>query len=705
MNDRMDLPKACAWNWPPTALFFGLRRSAAPPVGGSEDPRTQRTALVPARRCSGGSLSLLALIALATLALAAPAALPGQDEAAAEAEGRDGSAPETVFYETATVRARALDGATASVQVVEARDLEGLAVRDAAEALRLVPGAWVLGNDSSAALAGVSLRGGDANFSLVLIDGVPMADSTDQYGGAFPLGSVGAAEIERLEVVRGPLSSFYGSSSLAGAVQLITAAPRDEAPFLGWSAHAGDHDHLSGRLSWGRAGESSHGSINAAVREERGRVGEDALEQQTLSARWGRNLGEASALRLSGRFSDWRADDYPDGSGGPIFGSGDLRESDHGDLGLAATVDLGAGKAWRHTLRSTLYEHALDRDSPPIVPVVPPISESTDFNDLRVAWTGAFAPAGGAPYEIGLGVEGLAEEGRNRSLLLLPPYFGGPLAGDYLIERERAGAFAEWRWGRGGFVAEIGARADFFEGEGEEFSPRVGLRYAPGGASWSVRASAGEAFKLPSLYALATPRAIGGNPDLQAETSAGADLGVEFRARVGAERGGSLRGGVTLFSNRFENLIDFDFDTFQIVNRSKVDAEGLEAFLVWNPSARVEVDVRATSQDTEDLATGRPLRRRPDLYGGIGVRVDVSESVRLGFEARHTGSYLDEQIPAPFRTSVAGRDLVGLSLAWQAAERWRVSLRADNAFDESYETQVGFPGPERSVRIGVRYGQ
>lgn len=641
-------------------------------------------------------------IALATLAMLAPPVLPAQDEAAAPPEGADqgSAAAETVFYETATVRARALEGATASVQVVDAEDLEHLAVRDAAEALRLVPGAWVLGNDASAALAGVSLRGGDANFSLVLIDGVPMADSTDQYGGAFPLGSVGAAEIERLEVVRGPLSSFYGSSSLAGAVQLITAAPRDEAPFLGWSAHAGDHDHLSGRLSWGRAGESSHGSINAAVREEQGRVGEDALEQGTLGARWGRSLGEASAFRLSARFSDWRADDYPDGSGGPVFGSGELRESDHRDLGLAATVDFGAGDAWRHTLRSTFYEHALDRTSPPIVPVVPPIDESTEFDDLRVAWTGAFAPAGGAPYDVSLGVEGLAEEGRNRSLLLLPPYFGGPLAGDYLIERERAGAFAEWRWNRGGFVAELGARADFFEGEGEEVSPRVGLRYSPDGGAWSVRASAGEAFKLPSLYALATPRAIGGNPNLEAETSAGADLGVEFRAA-----GGAARGGLTLFSNRFENLIDFDFDTFQIVNRSKVDAEGVEAFLVWNPSARVGVDVRLTSQDTEDLETGRTLRRRPDLYGGIGLRVDLSESVRLGVEARHAGDYLDEQIPARFRTSVAARDLVGLSLAWQAADRWRISLRADNAFDESYETQVGFPGPERSLRIGIRYGQ
>ena len=648
------------------------------------------------RSCRGRSWVYLAALPLAFVTGAA-----GQEAGEpAKTAGENGDeTPAAVYYETATVRARALDLATASVQVVEADDLEHLAIRDAADALRLVPGAWVLGNDSSAALAGASLRGGDANFTLVLIDGVPMADSTDQYGGAFPLGSVGAAEIERLEVVRGPLSSFYGSSSLAGAIQLITAAPRDEAPFLGASADLGDHDHQSGRLSWGRAGESSDGSIGAAFREEAGRVGDDALEQQTLNGRWGRNLGAASALRLSARLADWQTDDYGDGSGGPVFGSGELRSSDHRDLGLAATVDIGAGAAWSHMLRSSFYEHTLDRNSPPIIPLVPPITESTEFSDLRVAWTGAFSPAGGAPYEFSLGVEGLTEEGRNRSLLLLPPFFGGPLHGDYLIERDRAGVFAEWRWRRGDFVAEVGGRADFFEGEGNEFSPRVGLLYAPEGGSWSVRASAGEAFKLPSFFALASPRAIGGNPDLDAETSVGADLGFEARSTDG-----SLRWGVTAFVNRFEGLIDFDFEAFLNVNRNKVDAEGLEGLLVWRPSPRVMLDVALTAQNTEDRATGRPLRRRPELYGGVGLRVDLSEAVRLGLEARHAGSYLDEQIPAPWRTEVDGRTLAGLTLAWRAAERWRVTMRADNVLDESYETQVGFPGSGRSVRIGVRYG-
>ena len=640
----------------------------------------------------------------AMLPFAFVAGAAGQDAGEPAEDGAERAAPPAAtYYETATVRARSIDTATASVQVIERDDLADLAAADASEALRLVPGAYVLGNDSSAAVAGASLRGGDGNFTLVLIDGVPVNDSTDQYGGAFPLGSVGAAEVERLEVVRGPLSSFYGSSSLGGAIQLITSAPRGSAPFLGWNADGGSHDHRSGRLSWGRAGESSAGGIGAAFREEQGRVGDDRLDQASLSGRWQRQFGGNSAFRLTGRTADWQADDYPDGSGGPVFGSGDLRWSDHREVGLAATVDLNAGGRFSQFLRSTWFQHRMERDSPPIGFQVPPWTEDTDFQDLRLSWIGTVVPEGES--EVSFGAEALAEEGRNTSLLLLPDFFGGPLAGNYSIDRERVGLFGDWRWSRGGLVAELGLRADLLQGRGarggrEELSPRAGLRYAPDGARWSLRASAGRAFKLPSFFAMASPRAIGGNPDLDAETSVGADFGFEGRSADG-----SLRWGLTAFANRFEGLIDFDFEAFLNVNRNEVNVEGLEGMLVWRPSSRVALDVALTAQDTEDRATGRPLRRRPDLYGGVGLRVDLNQAVRLGIEARHADSYLDEQIPAPFRTTVDPRTLAGLTLAWQASERWRLTLRADNALDESYETQVGFPGPERSVRIGVRYGR
>ncbi len=645
--------------------------------------------------------------ALAVLLLSVAAASAEQQDAAEEQPAErpePAPPPAAAYYETATVRARHLESATAAVQVIDRGELADLAAADAAEALRLAPGAHVLGNDSSAAVAAASLRGGDGNFTLVLIDGVPVNDSTDQYGGAFPLGSVGTAAIERVEVVRGPLSSFYGSSSLGGAIQLITAEAPGAAPFLEWSGAAGSHDHRSGRLSWGRAGQVSSGTIGAALREERGRVGDDRLDQAALNGRWQRQLGQDSAFRLSTRAADWQTDDYPDGSGGPLLGSGGLRSSDHRELGVAATLDLDAGGGFSQFLRSTWFGHRVERSSPAIGRLVPPSTEDTDFRDLRLSWIGTLRPAGGAA-EFSFGAEGLVEEGRNTSFLLLPVNFGGPLAGDYALDRERFGVFGEWRWTRGALVAELGLRADLLEGRGarsgrEELGSRAGLRYAPDGGRWSLRASVGRAFKLPSMFALASPRAIGGNPDLDPETGVGADLGIEGRSADG-----TLRWGMTAFANRFDGLIDFDFEAFSNVNRNEVDVEGFEGTLGWRPSSRVGLDVALTVQDTEDRATGRPLRRRPELYGGVGLRVDVHEALRLGLDLRHAGSILDEQIPAPFRTSVDGRTLAGLTLAWRASERWRFTMRADNAFDVSYETQVGFPGPERSLRIGVRYGR
>ena len=181
-------------------------------------------------------------------------------------EGGAGERPPTAtYYETATVRARSLDTATASVQVIDRDDLADLAAGDAAEALRLAPGAFILGNDSSAALAGVSLRGGDANFTLVLIDGVPDGnDSTDQYGGAFPLGSIGAAE-DRASRGRARSAVLVLRLEFAGRRRAPDHLPRraDRAPFL-WAGPPTwvDHDHRnSGRLSWGRAGESSDGRV------------------------------------------------------------------------------------------------------------------------------------------------------------------------------------------------------------------------------------------------------------------------------------------------------------------------------------------------------------------------------------------------------------------------------------------------------------
>src|SRR5437773_8230634 len=137
--------------------------------------------------------------------------------ASGEAEDR-----KPVFYETATVVARPLPSASASVTVVEAAEIEASGARSVGELLQGMPGLHVLRSGGRGGVTYAGIRGGDPNFTLVLLDGVPLNDSTDPQGGAVNLEELPAALVERLEVVRGPLCSFYGPSGLAGVVQLFT---------------------------------------------------------------------------------------------------------------------------------------------------------------------------------------------------------------------------------------------------------------------------------------------------------------------------------------------------------------------------------------------------------------------------------------------------------------------------------------------------
>src|SRR3954453_12846224 len=158
----------------------------------------------------------------------------------------------------------------------------------------------------------------------------------------------------------------------------------------------------------------------------------------------------------------------------------------------------------------------------------------------------------------------------------------------------------------------MGLCADFPADAGHELSPRLGLGSRLGSGDTRLRASLARAFKLPSFFALASPRALGGNPDLRPETSWGGDLGISHRF---PEAGADL--DVTLFLQRYKNLVDFDFETFSHVNRSRVRAHGAEMALAWRPRTTLNAAANLTWQEVEDADTGQPLRHRPRWSGSV----------------------------------------------------------------------------------------
>ena len=608
-------------------------------------------------------------------------------------------APPPVFYATAVVHARPLDEATGAVSVIERPEIAASQARSAADLLTWTPGLDVVSSGTRGGFSTGALRGGDPNFTFILLDGVPLNDVTDRQGGAVDLESLPASLIERVEIVRGPLSAFYGSSGLAGVVQFFTRrgdVSRRAAPTAEFEA--GDASlrralaTVGGRLGARQRGEKRPGEyfVGLSWEEERRRIADERFEQADLQWSLGSALGDG-LLRVAGRAALWEADDYPDASGGPRLGDGALRRSEHADWSLGATWSDA-----RSSFSLGIAEQNLERRSPAIGVQVPASIEDTRYRRERLGMARTFLARD--VWRIDAGLDGERERGVNSSALEIFPGFA--VAGDFSIERTQGGAFASAGRARGNIRIDLGLRVDLLEGRGPEFNPRFGMSWRPGGGHTRLRMSLGRAFKLPGFFALASPAALGGNPELLPETSTAFDLGVERDIEFPR---GVLHGSLTLFSARYENLVDFDFERFTHINRPGVDAHGVEFALGWSAGSW-RVQLAATAQKVEDRTTGEPLLERPEWTAHLRMgRLPSASPLALWVDVRAVGRRPDRQIPAPERGFTAGHAIVGAALSRRLTPTIDLRGRIDNLFDEDFEVRVGFPGTPRAIRLGLRW--
>jgi vitamin B12 transporter len=599
-----------------------------------------------------------------------------------------------VFYETTTVTARPVSSASGAVTVLDSREVEASAARSASDVLRQVPGLNALSCGSRAGVTNAFLRGGDPNYTLVLLDGVPLNDTTELQGGAVNLEELPAGLLDHVEIVRGPLTSFYGTSALAGVIQVFTprGGPGPVRSRLGAEAGNADLWRGFGRVS-GPAGRGGY-AAGASWDEEQYRIARDRFRQLDAFANADLPLGSTTDLALSGRFADGTIDDYPDASGGPVYGSGLVRHTEHQDLALGARLGFGDPAGRRQQVSVALSRRDQDRLSPAVPPVVPASDESTTFTRLRLGWQVPLVRAARTVVDAGLSGEG--EWGKNASVLKLPPSLGGDVPGDYSESRASGGAYAGARHERGAFLYEGSLRLDLATGDVLQANPHLGVVWRPGSGSTRLRASLGRASKLPSFFALASPPALGGNPALEPEHAWGGEAGVEHRFAPAR-----LDLGAAYFRQEYSNLVDFDFELFLHVNRARVRTQGVEMTARWQPHATVRLDAEATWLDVLDLATGGTLLHTPKWTGGGRLTWQPSPAFSLRVQARATAGYLDVQYPVPDRDSVDGYGLVGVAGSWRVRHGLSVRARADNLTGTTYETYIGFPGPGRAFWAGL----
>lgn len=600
----------------------------------------------------------------------------------------------------------------AAVTVLDGDELRRRGITFLLDAIAQVPGAMTVQAGSYGAVASLFLRGGESDFTKVLIDGVPL----NQPGGSLNLANLQLDDVERIEIVRGPVSVLHGADAVSGVIHVITrrGADRAVAELSVESGTLGTHD-VRGRLA-GRSSEWHASVAGSRFTSDGSYPFNNHYLNGSGSANLGWDGGRNGSLALTARYSDVLARFPTDGSGAPVDQNQRVLDRDL-TLGVQARrrvagVD-GTMEGWLHRLDSDFRD---PQDA---------VADTTGFGfagtrDAVLERRGLQVRvdrlvAGTMMLSAGAGMEQESEtqQGVTRS------NFGFGIdetIGDFAAERGIFFGHAQLLAAvRPNIDAQVGVRHDDSDAFGGFTTLRAGVVWRPV-SGWRMWGAAGTAFKAPLFSELFAFSAFEvGNPALSPERSRSLEAGVEWQGRVWGV-------AATGYDQRHRDLIQYvsaapGEPTY--ANLGAARSRGVEATLSaqlgtgvvvrgrWSWLATAVTDSGVAS--TATFAQGEPLLRRPAHSGGLlllGNQLGATASVAVDWVgARDDVDFRD--FPAT-RITLPSYGVVGASLtapvlkAGRGGPSLEAHLRAENLFDAAWDQVVGFGGRGRTVRVGGR---
>ena len=575
---------------------------------------------------------------------------------------------------TATRRAISPESALPPVTIIDRAAIEQLNALDVADLLRFHSGIEIARNGGPGQVTSAFIRGANSNHTLVLIDGVKVNPGT--AGGA-ALQNIPPELVERIEIVKGPRSSLYGSEAIGGVINIITrrGAPGRE---LGAGAQAGSYGTRAGaaNLSW--QDERFGAGISATTQRVDGfptfrDSDEDAGFENDVVNGWLRGALGAFDVELS----HWHAtgnSEYADFFRAPQDQDFTNRLS-RAQLGFTAARWRSAVTVSRFVDRIRQGELAFDPDD-----FVETDRDMIDWqNDLD------FVPG----LELTAGVSLVRETTSGQSFGTVLE--SAPGRGEAKRDEDAVYAQAGFELGRHRFVA-AGRHTDHdvFGGQ-DTWNLEWG---APLGKDWSLAAGLGRGFRAPSTTDL---YAFGGNPDLEPEISRSIDAGIRYRPNADHEL------ILELFRTEIDDLIEyFDPDGFGGPlpgrNENIGDARIKGAELTWRARYGAwGVTTTMLTQRPEDRATGARLFRRAEQSATALVTRRVGPH-EFGLQFLASGERRDVG-----NVRLAGYVLANLTASFALAERWTLRARLDNLLDQDYELVEGYNSAGRAIYAGLSY--
>ncbi|WP_425056101.1 TonB-dependent receptor domain-containing protein [Pseudomonas abyssi] len=543
---------------------------------------------------------------------------------------------------TATTTERSTADAPASVSVVGGDELRRRPVNDLADAVRDTVGVDL--QDLGLGRRGISIRGMDSEQTLMLVDGQRINASASGIAHSdFELGWVPTEAIERVEIVRGPMSSLYGSEALGGVVNVITRAATDEwqgsfssnATFADSSLDGDQRKtgfYLGGPLVEGTLGLNLWGEFRQrdALRDAANPALSQLDEQDARTGHLGLSWTPVDNQRidLSVDAGNEEQDGDRSSTASPLYQT--HYDIDRRRYSLSHNGDWGWGDSQVRLYRSELERKAYRSDGGDV-------SGPNTFTDTVL--DGRVGLPLGEHHLLTLGAETRREELEDPTVNL-----------DGKAEQDHYAAFAQDEiWFNEQWELVLGARVDRHQDFGWETSPRAYLMFHPSDAL-TLRAGVGHGFKAPTLKQLSpeyeSRAAMGGrgiirgNPELEPETNQSFELGAELDK-------GRWMLAATLFRNDVDNLIEtirlpvcdvpgrvcLEYD-----NIAEARLQGLELsgrVILLDP---LELSANYTYLDAENRVTGERLADRPRHRANASLNWALTGALNTRLQAEYHSS-------------------------------------------------------------------
>lgn len=604
-------------------------------------------------------LRLSALSALAALLI-----LPLQ----AQTEAPEPIGETEVVVVTADRTVQPIGQSIASATVITAKQIKEQGAQTVADVMRLVPGVTLRQSGQVGAAASTYIRGSKSNQILVLVDGErvssPAFIMTD-------LSKLPVDDVSRIEVIRGPVSSLYGSEAIGGVINIITRRPSDRTGDLALSL--GDHGRQERSLSLGSGGEKMSWQLVSSVPTYDGSRANSDYSATNMSAKVIMPSVKGWDLALNAR-NDHDSLGLPGPASFPS--PNDHQWWARTSTGITAGRQLGGGR-----LEMNLYHNRQQLDE-----------KNPDWF-LDSSTTGT-TDAGEITYNVETGrhqwvtgVELRNENYKNVSSGVSKPDRSIGNQAFFMQDRLALGA---------GVDAVIGARFDDHSMAGSRLTPRAGITCAlqPG---INLRASYSEGFRAPSLVELYYDDTYGkGNPDLRPEKSRQYELGL------GVQRG-SDNFDIAVFTNNVRDQIGWVVvnpqtweGTYQ--NTSRARQQGIE--LSWSRRFKNSFGLgfSYTYLDAIDRTTGDRLLAVPHNHITLTVTGDV-KSWQTALSGRWTDTTLDYG-----GTQVGSHLVCDLTLQRKGDKPTNPYVTIRNLFNAKYQEVNGYPAERISIEAGMRTG-